>query len=134
MKRWKIRKKENFIKRFDVLLLFKKYFVLGDSIFFQKLCTYRSGSKRRAWKSSFFPPAILQLSFEGIIFISNIFLWLLLLKKETKNEFHDKVNRASAKSKVTDLVDNSKKIIEISKHEETYQKPDINFRNFYFFF
>lgn len=42
------------------------------------------------------------------------------LPKETKVDFHDKVNRASVKSKVTDLVDHSLKIIEIAKHEEMY--------------
>ena len=38
-------------------------------------------------------------------------------KKETKTEFHDKVDRSSAKLKINGLVDNSKKFIEIMKHE-----------------
>ena len=39
-------------------------------------------------------------------------------KKETKNDFHETVNRESTKAKVLSLVKDSKKIIKICEHEE----------------
>ena len=40
------------------------------------------------------------------------------LPDETKDEFHEIVNRDSVNAKVSGLVDESSKIIEICKHEE----------------
>jgi inositol 1,4,5-triphosphate receptor type 1/inositol 1,4,5-triphosphate receptor type 3 len=40
------------------------------------------------------------------------------LPDETKLEFHDTVSRDSVNAKISDLVDESQKIIEICKHEE----------------
>ena len=40
------------------------------------------------------------------------------LTKEAKQDFHSKVNRTSIKSKISSLVDNSRFLIELAKHEE----------------
>lgn len=42
------------------------------------------------------------------------------LPKETKIDFHENVNRTSSKSKVSDLNDAAKKLIEIAKHEQKF--------------
>lgn len=44
------------------------------------------------------------------------------LPKEIKIEFHDKVDRSSTKSKVQNLINESDRLIEICKHEETLKR------------
>jgi hypothetical protein len=56
------------------------------------------------------------------IVFSIILPYCKCLPEEKKDDFHEKVDRSSVKAKVTDLVTEIEKLIEVCKHEEYLKK------------